>query len=76
MSGAKHKRLGRALGLIFVMASILFLYFGLVRYFHAQCALQHGNFPSSRGIITWASFCILFLFVCMFTVVILESKNI
>ncbi|KAI8094970.1 uncharacterized protein B0P05DRAFT_445633, partial [Gilbertella persicaria] len=55
LSNANHTRLGRALGLIFVMASIVFLYFGNVRYFHAQWALQHGNFPASRGIITWAS---------------------
>ncbi|KAI8329585.1 hypothetical protein BD560DRAFT_361109, partial [Blakeslea trispora] len=52
---ATHKRLGKGLGLVFMMASILFLYFGNVRYFHAQHALQHGNFPASRGIITWAS---------------------
>ncbi|KAL0142972.1 hypothetical protein V8B55DRAFT_1432223 [Mucor lusitanicus] len=74
VSSANHKRLGRALGLIFVMASILFLYFGNVRYFHAQWALQHGNFPASRGVVTWASFCILFLFVGMFTVMVLESN--
>ncbi|KAI8883472.1 hypothetical protein K501DRAFT_184478 [Backusella circina FSU 941] len=75
VSNANHKRFGRALGLIFVMASILFLYFGNVRYFHAQWALQHGNFPASRGAITSASFCILFLFVGMFTVMLLESKS-
>ncbi|KAI9261362.1 hypothetical protein EDC94DRAFT_519779 [Helicostylum pulchrum] len=73
VSTAHHKRIGRALGLIFVFSSILFLYFGNVRYFHAQWALQHGNFPASRGVITWASFCILFLFVGMFTVMLLET---
>jgi uncharacterized membrane protein YidH (DUF202 family) len=73
ISGAHHKRIGRALGLVFVMASILFLYFGNVRYFHAQWALQHGNFPASRGVVTWASFCILFLFVGMFTVMLVET---
>lgn len=72
VSEAKHKTFGRALGLIFVMASILFLYFGNVRYFHAQWALQHGNFPASRGIVAWASFCILFLFTGMFAVMLLE----
>ncbi|KAI8356763.1 hypothetical protein EDC96DRAFT_597228 [Choanephora cucurbitarum] len=41
---ASHKKLGKALGLVFMMASILFLYFGNVRYFHAQHALQHGMF--------------------------------
>ncbi|GAA5807805.1 hypothetical protein MFLAVUS_001184 [Mucor flavus] len=44
VSTAHHKRIGRALGLIFVFSSILFLYFGNVRYFHAQWALQHGMF--------------------------------
>ncbi|OBZ82322.1 hypothetical protein A0J61_09630, partial [Choanephora cucurbitarum] len=72
---ASHKKLGKALGLVFMMASILFLYFGNVRYFHAQHALQHGNFPASRGIITWASSCILFLFVGMFTVMVIETKS-
>jgi uncharacterized membrane protein YidH (DUF202 family) len=73
VSTAHHKRFGRILGLIFVMASILFLYFGNVRYFHAQWALQHGNFPASRGVISWASFCILILFAGMLTVMMLEA---
>ncbi|KAI9487114.1 MAG: hypothetical protein EXX96DRAFT_473093, partial [Benjaminiella poitrasii] len=75
MSGVKHKRLGRAFGLIFVMASIVFLYFGVIRYFHAQWVLQRGNFPASRGIITMEPFCISFLFVGMLTILILESKD-
>ncbi|KAI7883731.1 hypothetical protein K492DRAFT_111912, partial [Lichtheimia hyalospora FSU 10163] len=50
-----HKRLGQILGVIFVGFSVLFLYFGNARYFHAQHAMCKGYFPASRGSVLMAS---------------------
>ncbi|KAI8988232.1 hypothetical protein BDF20DRAFT_813529, partial [Mycotypha africana] len=71
----KRQKLGKCLGLVFVVTSMLFLYFACVRYFNAQWALQHGNFPANQGIITWVSFCIVSLFVAIFTMMKLEETQ-
>ncbi|KAI8142309.1 hypothetical protein BJV82DRAFT_489225, partial [Fennellomyces sp. T-0311] len=54
-TGMDHRKLGRAVGAIFVTFSILFLYFGNARYFHAQHAMCKGYFPASRGSVLFAS---------------------
>ncbi|KAI9310754.1 hypothetical protein BX666DRAFT_1818897, partial [Dichotomocladium elegans] len=46
---------GRPVGLIFILMSILFLFFAFVRYFHCQATMVKGYFPASRGIVLFTA---------------------
>ncbi|KAL1927915.1 hypothetical protein VTP01DRAFT_3320 [Rhizomucor pusillus] len=71
-SGIDHRRVGRSIGAIFVTFSILFLYFGNARYFHAQNAMTKGYFPASRGSVLFASVSVLGMLLAMFVVLVLD----
>ncbi|KAI7903546.1 uncharacterized protein BX663DRAFT_506834 [Cokeromyces recurvatus] len=71
-NNSSNQKFIKTLGLISMLFSILFLYFGYVRYFHVQWALQQGAFPASRGIIVLSSFCILFIFISILTIMLLN----
>ncbi|CAG8644390.1 9211_t:CDS:2 [Paraglomus brasilianum] len=43
---------GTPLGITFVVVGIVFLCFGVARYFHSQCIMIKGEFPASRGSVT------------------------
>ncbi|KAI8885831.1 hypothetical protein K501DRAFT_179070 [Backusella circina FSU 941] len=67
-----HQKVGKILGLLFVITSLLFVLFANVRYFHIQTSLQSGSFPASRSIVTIASFIVLFISTSILFIVILE----
>lgn len=71
-SGMDHRRLGRTMGVLFVSFSLLFLYFGNARYFHAQHAMCNGFFPASRGTVLFASASILGMLVAIFVVLLMQ----
>ncbi|KAI7851815.1 hypothetical protein BDC45DRAFT_515110 [Circinella umbellata] len=71
-TGMDHRKMGRSIGAIFVTFSILFLYFGNARYFHAQHAMCNGFFPASRGTVLIATTAVLGILLSMFVVILLE----
>ncbi|CAG8618162.1 6286_t:CDS:2, partial [Ambispora leptoticha] len=44
-------KMGKPLGVIFIVLGIVFLSFGLIRYFRSQSVMTRGKFPASRGTI-------------------------
>ncbi|CDH50380.1 predicted protein [Lichtheimia corymbifera JMRC:FSU:9682] len=70
-----HKRLGQILGVIFVGFSLLFLYFGNARYFHAQHAMCKGYFPASRGSVFMASATVLGVLLVMLVVMVIDRAS-
>lgn len=70
-----HKRLGQILGVIFVGFSLLFLYFGNARYFHAQHAMCKGYFPASRGSVFMASATVLGVLLVMLVIMVIDRAS-
>ncbi|CDS13513.1 hypothetical protein LRAMOSA05689 [Lichtheimia ramosa] len=70
-----HKRLGQILGVIFVGFSLLFLYFGNARYFHAQHAMCKGYFPASRGSVFMASATVLGVLLVMLVIMVMDRAS-
>ncbi|KAI8967806.1 hypothetical protein BDF20DRAFT_899390 [Mycotypha africana] len=67
-------KIGKALGGVFVIFSIVFLYFANARYFHTQLAMTKGQFPASRGAVVFGSTCILAVLVAMFVVIVSDLR--
>ncbi|CAG8555166.1 3683_t:CDS:2 [Cetraspora pellucida] len=45
----KDDKVGKGLGIAFIVLGIIFLGFGLFRYFNSQQLMTKGRFPASRG---------------------------
>ncbi|CAG8531877.1 11744_t:CDS:2 [Gigaspora rosea] len=45
----KDDKVGKGLGIAFIVLGIIFLGFGLFRYFNSQQLMTQGHFPASRG---------------------------
>lgn len=56
---------GQMIGIFFILLSMIFLFFGIVRYFHAQEAMIKGYFPASRSIVGLTSCLLLFTMTLM-----------
>jgi uncharacterized membrane protein YidH (DUF202 family) len=54
---------GHLIGLFFIVISMLFLVFAIVRFFHAQVAMIHGYFPASRSTVAISSSILLFAMI-------------
>jgi uncharacterized membrane protein YidH (DUF202 family) len=67
-----HKKVGKIVGLMLVITSLLFVLFGNIRYFHIQASLQNGNFPASRSVISIASSIVIFISISILMIIILE----
>ncbi|KAI9012643.1 hypothetical protein CLU79DRAFT_871878, partial [Phycomyces nitens] len=71
--GAEERaRIGRGIGLVFFLLSIMFLYFGNARYFHSQHAMNLGYFPASRGCVILGSLGLLFSLIAALIVFLLK----
>ncbi|CAG8658587.1 2202_t:CDS:2 [Acaulospora morrowiae] len=68
--------IGKPLGIVFIILGIVFLLFGLSRYFHSQNMMTQGQFPASRGaVVIGAILTILALLSCFIIIIIIETKN-
>ncbi|RCH77533.1 hypothetical protein CU098_004305, partial [Rhizopus stolonifer] len=47
----KENKIGRPLGMLFIIISMMYMVFACIRYFHSQSALTQGYFPASQSII-------------------------
>jgi uncharacterized membrane protein YidH (DUF202 family) len=56
---------GKAIGVSLVVLGMVFILFGLVRYFVAQGWMIEGKFPASRGIVVIASFSVLVVMLAL-----------
>ncbi|CAG8678766.1 15172_t:CDS:2, partial [Rhizophagus irregularis] len=45
----EYNKEGKVLGIIFILLGVVFLSFGITRYFHSQYLMTKGHFPASRG---------------------------
>ncbi|KAH7170601.1 hypothetical protein EDB81DRAFT_776116 [Dactylonectria macrodidyma] len=64
------RHMGRPLGATFLGISILILFLGYKRYFHAQHWVMQGKFPASRGTVTIVAFVAFAIMVASLVVVI------
>lgn len=69
-TGATLRRLGKPLGATFLGISIVILFLGYHRYFHAQRWIIAGKFPASRGTIIGVAFIALAVMIASLVVVI------
>ncbi|KAG9290395.1 hypothetical protein G9A89_007126 [Geosiphon pyriformis] len=69
-----EEKVGKPLGVVFILLGIIFLSFGFVRYFHSQHTLTTGKFPASRGTVVLGSiFTMLSLAGCLCVILIVDS---
>ncbi|CAI2190539.1 12655_t:CDS:2 [Funneliformis geosporum] len=62
---------GNVIGIVFIMLGIVFLGFGITRYFHSQYLMTTGHFPASRGsVLVGTILTILSLAACFLVIVI------
>lgn len=61
---------GKQLGIVFIILGIIFLAFGISRYFHSQNLMTKGHFPASRGSIVIGTILTIFVLVACFVVII------
>ncbi|CAH1760671.1 5048_t:CDS:2 [Entrophospora sp. SA101] len=66
-------KVGKPLGLTFVVLGIIFLVIGIIRYFHSQYLMTQGNFPASRGsIIFVTAVTVVSLAACLVVILTME----
>ncbi|RHZ89936.1 hypothetical protein Glove_9g281 [Diversispora epigaea] len=68
-------KLGKPLGISFIILGSVFLTFGIYRYFHSQYLMTCGQFPASRGsVIIGTILTMLCLVACFVTIGFIESS--
>ncbi|ROT35267.1 hypothetical protein SODALDRAFT_337327 [Sodiomyces alkalinus F11] len=75
-TGTTLRRLGQPLGATFLGISIVILFLGYHRYFHAQRWIIAGKFPASRGTIIGVAFIAFAVMIASLVVVIVVHPGI
>jgi len=63
------------MGIVFIILGIIFLSFGIVRYFHTQYLMTQGNFPASRGSVVVGTILTILALASCFFVIIMDSEK-
>ncbi|CAG8581106.1 2449_t:CDS:2 [Funneliformis caledonium] len=64
---------GNIIGIVFIILGILFLGFGIVRYFHSQYLMTTGHFPASRGSVLVGTILTILSLTACFLVIIIDN---
>jgi len=66
---------GKLLGIAFIILGIVFLSFGIARYFHSQYLMTKGYFPASRGSVIIGAILTVVVLATFFIVIIINDSK-
>ncbi|CAG8603609.1 4691_t:CDS:2 [Dentiscutata erythropus] len=67
-------KVGKGLGIAFIVLGIIFLAFGLFRYFNSQQLMTKGHFPASRGSVVLGSLLTIVILAGCFVVILVIDR--
>ncbi|RGB31090.1 hypothetical protein C1646_709954 [Rhizophagus diaphanus] len=70
----EYNKEGKILGIIFIILGIVFLSFGITRYFHSQYLMTKGHFPASRGSIIIGTILTILVLATFFIVIMTNDR--
>lgn len=70
----EYNKEGKVLGIIFILLGIVFLSFGITRYFHSQYLMTKGHFPASRGSILIGTLLTILVLATFFIVIMTNDR--
>ncbi|RIA80747.1 hypothetical protein C1645_791923 [Glomus cerebriforme] len=70
----EYDKSGKFLGIVFIILGIVFLSFGITRYFHSQYLMTKGYFPASRGSVVIGTMLTILVLAACFIVIITSGK--
>jgi uncharacterized membrane protein YidH (DUF202 family) len=72
---SEYDKGGKIMGIVFIILGIVFLSFGITRYFHSQYLMTKGHFPASRGSVVIGTILTLLVLATFFIVIIINDPK-
>ncbi|CAG8491439.1 4473_t:CDS:2, partial [Scutellospora calospora] len=71
----RDDKVGKGLGIAFIILGIIFLGFGLLRYFNSQYLMTKGHFPASRGSVVLGSILTIIALAACFVIIMVSQYS-